>query len=64
MQHSFMLYICRVHIEGGRSKRKGGKTAKKKSGPLFVDHDHLASNYYGAIVAGFSLLGDLPQLLG
>ena len=52
-----------VHIEG-RSKRKGSKTAKNEPGPLCIDHNYLISSYYGSIVAGFSLLQDLPQALG
>jgi len=59
-----VLHICCVHVEGERSKRKGGKAAKNKPGPLCVDHNHLACNYYRTIVAGFSLIKDLPQAIG
>jgi len=54
-----------AYAEGGSGKRKGGKNASKnKSGPVSVDHNYLASNYYGTIVAGLSLIRDLPQALG
>jgi len=49
----------------GSTRRKGGKGGKKnKPGPLSVDHNYLASSYYGTIVAGISLVSDLPQALG
>lgn len=54
-----------VYAEGGSKKRKGGKAAKKNQrGPVIIDHNKLASNYYGTIVAGLSLIRDLPQALG
>ena len=56
---------CVVYVEGGSNKRRGGKGAKKnKPGPVFVDHNYLASGYYGTSVAGLSLVRDLPQALG
>ena len=54
-----------MYVEGGSNKRKGGKGVKKnKAGPVSVDHNYLASGYYGTIVAGLSLVRDLPQTLG
>jgi len=51
--------------EGGSHKSKGGKAARKnKTGELCVDHNHIGSDYYGTIVAGLSLVRDLPQALG
>ena len=58
------MFYC-VYSEGGSAKRKGGKGAKKKKlGPVTVDHNYLVSDYYGTIVAGLSLITDLPQALG
>jgi len=54
-----------IYAEGGSKKRKGGKAVKKsKLGPVSIDHNNLASSYYGTIVAGLSLIRDLPQALG
>jgi len=51
-----------LYSERSGIKKKGGK--KNKPGPVKVDHNFLASNYYGAIVAGLSLISDLQQAFG
>jgi len=56
-----------VYAEGGSKKRKGGKAAVRKNKPpgaVVIDHNKLACNYYSTIVAGLSLIRDLPHALG
>jgi SAM-dependent methyltransferase len=46
------------------TKKTGGKKKNVVTSTSYtVDHNHLASNYYGTIVAGLAFVDDLPTLL-